>query len=202
MVQQTTWFLKRVSAPIRVCPPTRNNILIELRRTPSPCTAPVCSHLTEHCAEFLLNKVGTRAETHSFSFHLWGVQLFHKCAGLVTFNADRGHHFTGDHTQQLHQERRGQLELGGIFRHFPPLPSTRPASQSVSQPGFLQRASLFTFRRRMHSYMRTPFQQKRAPNPKYKVSTQSLLSVRCERGRTRVRAGCNKAVCLLLQNEM
>ena len=33
-------------------------------------------------------------------------------AGLVTFSADRGHHFTGDLTEQLDHEERGHVELG------------------------------------------------------------------------------------------
>lgn len=76
------------------------------------CTGPFCHQYSEYWREFHLNKAGTRPKIHFFPFHLWRVQLFHKCAGLVTFNADRGHHFTGDHTQQLDQEQCGQLELG------------------------------------------------------------------------------------------
>lgn len=76
------------------------------------CTGPFCHQHSAYWGEFHLNKAGTRPEIHFFPFHLWRVQLFHKCAGLVTFNADRGHHFTGDHTQQLDQEQCGQLELG------------------------------------------------------------------------------------------
>lgn len=41
-----------------------------------------------------------------------GILLFSNGAGLVTFTADRGHHFTGDLAEQLDEAECGQMELG------------------------------------------------------------------------------------------
>lgn len=41
-----------------------------------------------------------------------GILFCNNGEGLVTFTADRGHHFTGDLTEQLDQEECGQMELG------------------------------------------------------------------------------------------
>lgn len=41
-----------------------------------------------------------------------GILCCNNGVGLVTLSADRGHHFTGDLTEQLDQEECGQMELG------------------------------------------------------------------------------------------
>lgn len=92
------WLLKMsLSTKKRLC---SNNYSLILQHWKS---SPALFYFQQavYVAGFQLNKV-----------RLWGVQFFNNCAGLVTVNADRGHHFTGDLTEQLEQEQCDQMELG------------------------------------------------------------------------------------------
>lgn len=49
---------------------------------------------------------------HFSTMESLGILVCNNGVGLVTFSVDRGHHFTGDLTEQLDQEERGHVELG------------------------------------------------------------------------------------------
>lgn len=109
----------------------------------------------------------------------------------VTFSADRGHHFTGDLTEQLDREECGQMELGWIVNISL---LTSQLSKFYNEAWFLQSAHTHT-----HTHRDTA---NAALKQNLKLEPWTSRALRLKGGRTKVRIGCNKAVCPLLRNEM
>lgn len=141
------------------------------------------------------NKRDVEPPPTSFHIQSAGILFCNNGVELLTFNADRGRHFTGDLTEQLDQEECGQMELGWIVNISL---STSQLSKFYNPGGFLHSTRNRHYKQKLPA-LKNPHKGTKTTT---KVSTQSLVSASSEKERTKVRTGCNKAVCPLLRNEM